>query len=104
MCPVCGSAGSDFELADLPPDVEVTVAELDELSAADVLLMCGQCDEAFRPKFYQRCHHCGFDHESGRAPPTPPPELESPQRVLVVAVALALLCLVGLVYFWSVLR
>jgi hypothetical protein len=72
-CPTCGFAADDFPLADYQElgavsrsplgatELQIADAELDEA----ILLMCPQCEEAFRPHFYDRCAACGYNFGEG---------------------------------------
>ena len=54
-CPVCGSAGTAFPLADIEQHG----------GQSRVLLICATCDDHFRPEFYRVCHRCGHDYGDG---------------------------------------
>ena len=60
-CTVCGSARTDFRLAELQPSGE----------AGHVLFQCDDCDDVIEPQWYRRCAACRHDFgdgiEAGRA-------------------------------------
>ena len=110
-CPTCGFASDDFALADYQErglhaqpslsDGEPAAAdlELDEV----VLLMCSQCEEAFRPRFYDRCAACGYEFGDGvRLEPAESEELST--RALWAATALVALLTALCLYFGAILR
>ena len=64
-----------------------------------VMLVCPICDEAFPPRFFRRCRHCGHDFGSGR-------ELESSEEpvanyrvVLTILAVLAVMAGISLYMF-----
>ena len=75
MCEICGTAGSDFPLADMPPLHDLPPASNGESSEDDqaptdtepaLLVICSTCDEPFEPEFLRRCQWCSHDFGSGR--------------------------------------
>ena len=54
-CPICGTSGTQFALAD--------IQELE--SGPRVLLLCENCDDHFLPEWYRLCPRCGFDYGDG---------------------------------------
>jgi hypothetical protein len=70
-CPTCGFAQDNFPLA----DYQELGAESHSLFHAGnsvcadaeeaVLLLCPHCEEAFRPRFYDRCAACGYEFGEG---------------------------------------
>ena len=99
-CPICGLAGDQFPLADL----EVTP------QGQQVLLLCEECDEPFRPEFYRLCHRCGHDFgegirlaSDGRVLSEYLPELDSRKAWLLTA-GLAVIGGLLAAYFYFVLR
>jgi hypothetical protein len=109
-CPTCGFAADEFPLADYqeigapswraasPADPCVADAELDEA----VLLLCPQCEEAFRPRFYLRCAACGYDYGEGVRLDAEDDEM-SP-RIFWTAAALAATMAALVLYFAVILR
>ncbi len=78
VCPVCETAGRAFRRGYLPPEVAAEAvasgltstafigsAPVERDMAFGVLLLCGGCDEAFVPRFYNRCEHCGHKFDGG---------------------------------------
>ena len=108
VCDGCHFAADHFPLAEYLEAVEVSpIGKFDgkeyregepRESTFRVLLMCPQCEEAFRPKFYRTCHWCGHEFESGRQVDNPLAEQLTP-RVMWTIFALALLGLVSVAYF-----
>lgn len=112
ICPICQTAGTDFSLADYQlapaPLLPVTgTATPATATAAETplfpLLHCRTCDEVFRPRFYARCHACGYDFREGLA-------VESAafdglaSRVQLVVLSLLATAAVLVLYFWWLLR
>lgn len=109
VCSVCGTAGIEFDLAEyLAPAEHVCETRANEEASApaseelEVLLMCPQCDEVFKPRFYRLCAQCGFDFGAGieiaqsESTPLPP-------RVVWTILGLAAFGLSLLAYFWWLL-
>ena len=74
MCEICGTAGSDFSLADMPPH-DLSPASNGEESQDDqasidaepaLVVICSTCDEPFEPEFLRRCQWCSHDFGDGR--------------------------------------
>lgn len=64
-----------------------------------ILLLCPQCDEAFRPVFRQLCPQCGHDFGDGVTTPVAEP-VESNARALFVIFGLLALAAGILGYCW----
>lgn len=72
-CPTCGFASEQIPLADYQELGVPTLPLLDrsgrrrdpDAGQPAVLLMCPHCEEAFQPRFYDRCAACGYDFEEG---------------------------------------
>lgn len=107
-CPVCKTAGTDFELAEFiaPDDSEKPVRFVADDSEEDdepVLLICPLCDEAFAPPFYRRCEACGHDFRTGLEARPVPAAVHEPTSRRMIAVLLALAAaLVGLFIYLAV--
>jgi hypothetical protein len=104
---MCQRTGDDFPLADALPDAEPFPAEpfpdAEVGRQTEILLLCPDCDEAFPPRFYRRCHACGHDFGSGYEPPAPVKQ-ELSERAVLVLFGLMLLLLGGILYFWLLFR
>ena len=108
VCESCQYAADDFPLAEYLESVEVLPIgrfegeeyhdEEPRSAMQQILLMCPQCEEAFRPRFYRICHWCGFEFESGRHLENPLADPISP-RVIWTIFGLVLLGVVSLLYF-----
>jgi uncharacterized paraquat-inducible protein A len=89
-CPVCGSSGTDFPLADLQ----------ESGAAQRVLLVCHECDDHMRPEWYRLCARCGHDFGGGvevNRPDRPALEISRSEWLVV---ALTVVCgLVLAAYF-----
>jgi hypothetical protein len=59
-CPVCQTAGTQFPAA--------FHAQIDDRAAAQLLVLCTTCDEAFAPQFPARCEWCGHHFPDGWEP------------------------------------
>ena len=96
LCPICGSAGTDFPLMDI----------LRSGGNEQVLLFCRTCDDHFQPKFYRLCHGCGHDYGDGIRLETEGPLEREPvsPRVWIVAGCLAVVVTAIVGYFAWVLR
>ncbi|MHB8968982.1 MAG: hypothetical protein ACYC3X_02775 [Pirellulaceae bacterium] len=104
VCPSCGVAGTQFPLAEyLSPAAPLhssrgrgTEAPRQDEDTLEILLVCPQCDEAFRPRFYRHCPECGHDAQEGlqvqsrSAPPLSDATLLALAGLLVTALALVL--------------
>jgi hypothetical protein len=108
-CPTCGFADDEFPLADYQTlGAPSWPASRHELHVADVeleavLLMCPQCEEAFRPRFYHRCAACGYEFGEGvRADAGEDDDVT--RRVLWTATALLALLTALCLYFAAILR
>jgi hypothetical protein len=109
-CPTCGFAANHFPLADyqelgaeLRSPATRPPRDSSDARAANVLLMCPACEEAFRPVFYDRCAACGHEFDGGVRPEIPDDELLTP-RILGSIAALFALAVAFFVYYWLVLR
>ena len=106
-CPICQRTGADFPLADYVPQMEpVGSGELPVLGDRDwvqTLLMCPDCDEAFTPRFYRRCHACGYDFGDGFEVRSSTRE-QLPDRALFVLIGLGILMFGVAMYFWWIFR
>jgi hypothetical protein len=116
-CPICRTAGSDFDTADLEfsgtvdvhqlsaPDEETGDEETGDVDAIPVapMLMCGTCDEPFEPNYARLCEWCGHDYGDGFEMPVEIREDISP-RVIMVAMGMAALLLGIAVYFAMIVR
>ncbi len=89
-CPVCASAGTDFPLAAI------------EESAGQplVLLMCGACDDHFRPEMFRLCHQCGYDYGDGLEVGQAEARGESTARMWLVLGAMGLIGAALAAYFY----
>lgn len=93
-CPICGSVGADFPLADYQPTV----------SGDRVLLMCRTCDDHMVPKWYRFCAGCDHDFGSGIEPTAAQIRpLEFSRASLLVLAILTTMALIFLLYFWWLL-
>ena len=66
MCEICGTAGSDFPLADMPPAQAMTDEALSGEAGPVLMVLCPTCDEPFVPEFLRRCQWCDHDFGEGR--------------------------------------
>ena len=114
VCPMCGSAGISFPLAEYQAvgtpqrnSRQQVSQEAGELlpDQASVLLMCTDCDEAFEARFYRICPNCGEDAGEGLEVPVSADEARqfTPRLMLVIYSLLAVI-LVTLFYFWLLFR
>ena len=83
-CPVCGTAGHQFDSAD--PGWDFAEAENSEAENAG-LLLCTTCDEPFRPQYLRHCEWCG--HEFGDGTTSGPVIPEDGAELNSVATSLA---------------
>jgi hypothetical protein len=80
ICPICQTAGNDFEKGHLPEEVnasdiveELTSYEHDDHREGEkpvhsnIILLCHGCDEPFAPRFYDHCEHCAQEFPDGRS-------------------------------------
>jgi hypothetical protein len=93
-CPICGSAGADFPLA----DIEEGKAE------PIVLLICASCDDHFRPEFYRLCHRCGHDFGDGIEIHAARTHADESRRVWLLLLGLVGGALTTLAYFGWLMR
>jgi hypothetical protein len=114
-CPICGTAGNDFPLAEFlappepirgsrlahgeQPNENTSCEPTSNAPAAEILLHCPQCDEVFHPQFYRRCAECGLDQGRGIQPPIWEPE-PLPFRVTVTIFGLVGIALASMLYLW----
>jgi hypothetical protein len=109
-CSTCGYAADEFPLADYQelgassswpgPQRELHIADAEQEA---VLLMCPRCEEAFRPRFYNRCAACGYEFSEGVRPDADDDE-DLTARVVWTATALLALLAAICLYFGAVLR
>lgn len=92
-CPCCGTAGSTFPRAYVPPG-EIAA------DSSGLAVVCGICDEPFTAEFPSRCEWCGYRFADGRdlAPPATFVDEMNP-RVWMVMVGL--LAVVAAVVAWG---
>lgn len=111
VCPTCGAAGCEFQLAEYlapaepmrPTRRQSTAPEERNAEDMEILLVCGQCDEAFTPQFYRVCAKCGHDAGDGiQIDPHDGGQVNG--RVVLALQALILVCLAFVLYFWMLLR
>jgi hypothetical protein len=113
VCPVCGTAGSDFPLgwgdtAAGTVELNDATADLvtDEEETEELLVICPGCDESFRPGFLRRCEWCGHKFQGGVEAEIEedrgPPEVLSP-RTLATIGALVVLVAALFAYFAIIL-
>ncbi|MEX2172906.1 MAG: DUF2007 domain-containing protein [Pirellulaceae bacterium] len=88
-CPICGTAGTEFPLADLEETPE----------GPRVLLICATCDDHFRPEFFRLCHQCGYDYGDGIAVTGPHSPSDYGTRGWIVLAGLLLGTLALAAYF-----
>ncbi len=84
MCPICGTAGTDFRPADMGFDG----------------LMCPVCDEPFMPEYPRTCQWCGHQFDDGfdfDLPEGPAEQIDA--RVIAVIVGLLALLVALMAYF-----
>jgi hypothetical protein len=93
-CPICGSDGTDFPLADIS----------DSGGEPLVLLMCDACDDHFRPEFFRLCHRCGHDYGDGIAIAGSHPPIEYTRRTWIVVGVLAAIGGILAAYFYALMR
>jgi hypothetical protein len=93
-CPICGSAGTSFPLAD------ISESGGEEL----VLLVCDACDDHFRPEMFRLCHQCGFDYGDGILVDGNPTQVDYGPRLWVVVGAMAVVGGLLAAYFYAVMR
>jgi hypothetical protein len=98
-CPVCGSCGTEFPLAD------IDVGKEEEGKAEPkVLLICASCDDHFRPEFFRLCHRCGQDFGSGIEVGMSPSRADENRRVWFVLAGLVAGAAAFIAYFAHVMR
>ena len=114
MCEICGAAGSDFPLADMPPVEELPVQDMTSESSSGetdpgLLVLCPTCDEPFVPEFLRRCQWCDHDFGTGRdydvvpvGPATSQPIEDLNHRALGLALGILAVLVALAVYFASV--
>ncbi len=93
-CPICGSAGTSFPLADISESGGQTL----------VLLMCPSCDDHFRPEMFRLCHQCGHDYGDGVSVEGPYTPIDYSPRMWVVVGGMALVGALLAAYFYTVMR
>jgi hypothetical protein len=112
VCPVCGAAGSNFDVgwgrakvgtAELNEATSSLAAEQDE-DAPRLLVICPACDESFRARFLARCEWCGHTFRSGVAAPDAEEQGSLSLRMIATIVALAILVAAVFAYFAFLVR
>ena len=108
VCPACGDAGADFELADTldekpGPEVPVEPAHEDE-SASEGWLVCPTCEEIFLPRYYRCCHACGHDFRTGLEIEVDEQLGQFNLRVASVAIVVLAIPLALALFYWLLLR
>jgi hypothetical protein len=116
-CPTCGSAGTEFPMAEYQAPTEPIHGSRDAGAAnrsgatgleqgpvaprlpSWPLLHCPQCDEAFTPRFYRQCPQCGHDQGEGIRFQSWQPEPIS-HRVVITILGLLGLALGTALYLW----
>ena len=107
-CPTCNHADDDFPLADFQElgadwrrssGADLHFADADEA----VLLMCPHCEEAFRPRFYDRCAACGYEFGEGVRMEFSQFDDFSPRVVWAVAAIFAIAITIY-AWFWAILH
>jgi hypothetical protein len=97
-CPICATAGTDFDEAFLPEEVAADDARL---------VICPTCDEPFQPRFPPRCEWCGHRFGDAHQPraenpsDVPPDDLEMNSRTVIVVLGMiaSVAALVGWFYY-----
>lgn len=95
-CPCCGTAGSKFPQAYVPPGESVTETS----ESGGLAVVCGICDEPFTAEFPSRCEWCGYRFADGREP-APPSTFVDEMNPRVWMVLAGLLTLVAVVVAWG---
>jgi len=132
-CPICGTAGSDFQPADMgfvwipeladaateapscncgpggctPPGEQTEVSGADEVESESParLLMCPTCDEPFTPQYPRLCEWCGHDFGHGYEVELPQEPVEQiNSRVIATIVGLLVLMAAMVVYLMFTVR
>jgi hypothetical protein len=93
-CAVCGSAGTDFPLADISESGGQPL----------VLLMCDACDDHFRPEFFRLCHQCGHDFGDGIAVESLYTPIDYSPRMWIVVGSMAVVGALLAAYFYAIMR
>ena len=94
QCPICGTVGTDFPLADYQPTA----------TGDRVLLMCRTCDDHMLPEWYRFCPGCNYDFGAGIEPAPMPAANNRLSLATVLIIALLLLPALALgAYFWWLL-
>jgi Putative prokaryotic signal transducing protein len=105
-CPVCETAGTQFDEAFLPESSQDNAAAENDRGA--LLVICPTCDEPFSPQFPPRCEWCGHRFSDSPEPrpedlpaSTTPAAFEINTRVLLVVAVLvaSMAALLGWFYF-----
>jgi hypothetical protein len=103
-CPICGTAGTEFEPAFL-----LAQEHPGRAATADVpqrrLVLCSTCDEPFVPEHPARCEWCGYRFADGREEPASSRPLVTNEfngRVWIVIVALVAVTIAILAFFASI--
>ncbi len=110
-CPVCHHASNAFPLAPYLGQVEAARPSRmpgdggeAESSAAEILFMCTECDEAFAPRFYDQCAACGYEAGFGLRSPDWLGREQWNFRMTLVAMSLMGSLTAMLYYFYWVLN
>ncbi len=77
ICPVCGTAGTDFPLADPNFSATLPVPEEDD-GELPLAVICTTCDEPWTPGFRRTCRECG--HDFGDGLPVPADRTSEPEH------------------------
>ena len=93
-CGICGSAGTNFPLADIN----------DSGGQPLVLLWCDACDDHFRPEMFRLCHQCGYDYGDGISVDGPHTPVDYSPRMWVVVGGMAAVGVAIAAYFYMLLR
>ncbi len=106
VCPVCETAGNDVPLAEfLAPTAPARSTRVSHQNDYDpetdetVLLMCQNCDESFRPRFYRHCENCSHDFGFGVVIETQPGAEFNPRILLVVGTLIGM-AVAAFLYVW----
>jgi hypothetical protein len=132
-CPICGTAGSDFQAADMGfvwipgladaaaeapsctcgpggctpvrEQAEIPAVEEDEAESPARLLVCPTCDEPFTPQYPRLCEWCGHDFGDGYEVELPQePEEQINARVIAAIVGLLAFVAAMVVYLTFIVR
>jgi hypothetical protein len=93
-CGICGSSGTEFPLAD------ITETE----NGPRVLLVCGSCDDHFRPEMFRLCHQCGHDFGEGISVSGPLAPIDYSPRMWIVVGGMVAVALLVAAYFYVLMK